>query len=220
MTYLELCQTLRIRAGISGSGPDSTTAQIGELALVVSLINTAYEKIQDKFATWTFLKNTFTFPCVVAQSNYATTVVTNFANWREDSFRCYLTDTTNEQELIYYSWDDFRDSFLIGSSRATTGRPSAITINPDKTLTVWPIPDAIYTIGGEYFKKADVMSGDSDTPVFDRFHMLIVYEALMQYAGDVGLPTIYTVAAAEAKILWNKMKRNYLPRMYLGEPLA
>lgn len=220
MTYLELCQSLRQRAGIGGGGPSAVASQTGELALVVSLIDTAYEDIQDMRADWTFMTHEFTFDCTSAVSNYVPATVSNVANWNEYSFRTYLASTGNETYLRYVPWEIFRDTRLFSSSRDNTGRPIEITIPPDKSLTVWPIPDATYTIGGQYVQQASVMALDADVPIFDRYHLVIMYSALEQYAGDVGLPTIYAIASKEKRKLLNRMYRDYLPKITVGRSMA
>jgi hypothetical protein len=220
MTKLELCQRLRVRAGISGSGPSTTLSQTGEYGLLVDLIDTAYEDIQNKYGTWDFLRHTFTFTCGIGVSEYIPSLSANLADWKDNSFRCYLATTTDEQELAQLDWETFRDIRLLGTSRNATGRPSEITIKPEKAVVVWPIPDAAYIITGEYYRKADTMTADADTPVFESYQMSIVYAALMQYAGDVGLPTLYATAQKEYKKLIRMMQREYLPRIKLGDPLA
>jgi hypothetical protein len=198
----------------------TTLSQTGELGLLVSLIDTAYEDIQNKYNTWEFLRHTFAFNCTIGVTEYAPSVLANVANWKDNSFRCYLTTTTNEQELAQLNWDIFRDTRIIGTSRDTTGRPSEIAENPEKSLVLWPAPDDVYTITGEYYRKADTMDLDTDEPVFGSFHMSIVYNALMQYAGDSGLPTLYVTAQKEYNKLIRMMQRDYLPVISLGEPLA
>ena len=46
MTYLELCQTLRREAGVSGVGPASVVDQSGEYLRLVEWIKAAWTEIQ------------------------------------------------------------------------------------------------------------------------------------------------------------------------------
>ena len=220
MTYLELCKKLRSEAGIAGTGPLSVTGQIGELGRIVSWIDNAYEEIQNLREDWFFLRNDFTFNCTATVSAYPTTTVSNLANWKADSFRCYLTTANDEQWLRYIPWEQFRDLRLFGTNRTTTGKPIEFTIKPDKSLVLWPIPDATYTVNGEYYRTADVMSADADTPLFTRYPLIIVYNALMKYAAYVSDPALYAHGQSEYGKLLDKLTRNEKANITLGRPLA
>ncbi len=220
MNKLELCNRLLTRSGIAGPAMTTTISQTGELGLIVNLIDTAYEDIQDRFVDWSFLRHNFQFNCVVDVSNYAPSPIALVADWKRDSFRVYLTTTTNEHWLTWIDWDCFQEKYVFGSNRDVTERPQFFSIKPDKSVIVWPIPNDTYTINGEYYRVADTMDLDTDEPVFDRFHMAIVYNALMQYAGDQSLPTLYATAQKEYKTLSGKMIREYLPEVTAGASLA
>ena len=60
-------------------------------------------------------------------------------------------------------------------------------------MTFGPIPDQIYFINGEYFKKLTEFSADTDTPrIPERFHMLIVYKIMMYYGGFESAPEVFS----------------------------
>ena len=226
MTFLELCKRLRSEAGIAGSGPTSVASQTGELLRVVDWIKDAYRDIQDRRQDWDFLRNDFSFSASVAGgATYAKTVVTNLANWKHDerdSFRCYLTATgvNDEQWLVFEPWDKFRSTRLFGANRNNSGRPLYFSIKPDKSVMLWPTPDATYTIVGEYYKTATEFSVDGDEPLFDRHHMAIVYNALMRYAAYVAEPALYARGEAEYKKLIRKLERDFSHNIMLGGPMA
>lgn len=220
MNRLALCKRLRSEAGIAGSGPSTTISQTGELGRIVDWIDEAYEDIQDKHNDWYFLRNDFSFNCVVGTSSYPTSTVTNLSNWKPDSFRCYLTSTDNETWLNYWSWDNFRDSRLMGPNRTATGMPIDFTIKPDKTVVLWPIPDDTYTIDGEFYRSPLAMTLDADTPVFDRYNMAIVYNALMRYAAYSAEPSLFANAQKEYGRLIAKLEREHMPMPTTGGSLA
>ena len=207
MNFLQLCQRLRSEAGIAGVGPSTVINQSGELGRIVNHIQDAYEDIQNKHDDWSFLRNDFSFNCVIGTQNYAQSTVANLSNWKKDSFRLYLTTINDEQWIRYMEWDLFRDSRLYGPISTTTGRPIDFTVKPDKSLSVWPIPDNTYTIRGEYYRIPYVLSVDADVPIFDRYHMAIVFNALMRYAAFVSDPTLYAYAQKEYGRLIGKLER-------------
>lgn len=220
MNYLSLVKRLRSEAGIAGSGPATVIAQVGELGRLVDWIAEAYEDIQDKKDDWDFLRADFSFNCTIGDPTYPQSTVSQLANWKTDSFRVYKTTVVDELFLTYRSWDDFRDLRLRGAARTTPGRPIEFSINPAKDVYLWPVPDFAYTIVGEYFKTAQVMTVDADVPVFDRFHMAIIYNALMRYAAYVNDPVIYGKAEREYGRLISKLEKNWTPDIVIGGPLA
>ncbi len=219
MNRLQLAQKLLLEAGIAGD-ISSTSGNVGELARVVNWIDLAYMDICDKRQDWNFLRNDFTFNCTPATSVYPKSTIQDLANWKKDSLRCYLTNLYDEQWLKYVPWDIFRDTRLKGASRTITGRPIQFSIKPDKSLVLFPIPDAAYTIDGECFHQAYVMINDTDTPIFSRFQMAIVYNALMRAAAWLSDPAMYTYAQKEYGRLINKLDADNTPVIYAGNALV
>lgn len=220
MNYLALVKRLRSEAGIAGTGPTTVVGQVGELARLVDWIAEAYEDIQSKKDDWDFLRSDFSFNCTVSDPTYPQATVSGLANWKPDTFRIYKTTVVDELFLTYRKWDDFRNLRLRGAARATPGRPIEFSITPAKEVYLWPVPDFAYTINGEYFKIEQVMTADADEPVFDRFHMAIVYNALMRYATYVESPVLYGKAEREYGRLITKLEKNWTPDIVLGGPLA
>lgn len=224
MTRLQLATRLRAECvGVSGSGPTTTLAQTGDMLNVVNWIDSAYEDIQNSRRDWNFLRDTFTFQTVAAQQGYTPTQAgavdgtptVDLGEWITEDMRCYLTSTGvgGEQILDYVPWDTFRQTYLLGSTRAVSTRPHVVTVKPDRSLMLWPTPDAIYTVSGEYFRHNDVMTADASVPTFPaRFHMLVVWRALVFYAGHAAAPETYAVGKAEHDKLFSALMRSEAPR--------
>jgi hypothetical protein len=225
MNYLQLCQRLRQEARISGTGPTTTVSQTGEYLKVVDWIDTAYEDIQNLHETWKFLQKPFSFTTTVGKRDYTPTEAgyASLRRWKHSShgdIRCYLT-AGDEQRLAYLPWDTFRDIYLIGNSRTQTGRPGVFSIEPDDTINFDYLPDQVYTVVGEYYQNPDILSGDTDTPLFPvNFHMVIVYRALMYYGADYAAEEKYTHGQNEYKRLLRRMEQTQLPTLSWGSPLA
>jgi hypothetical protein len=228
MNKLALTKRLSRDCGINQVGPASTTNQTGEYLRLVNWIDDAYKSIQIIHRTWQFLRKEFSFPMVVGTPTYTPTVagLTDFAGWVADSdgdsedFRIYLT-ASDEQYMVYMPWDDFRQTYYMGSQRTQTGRPHVYTIKPDDTLMFFPIPDQIYTCLGEYYMTPDEMTLDTDVPIFPvRFHEIVLYRAMMFYGAYSQEPDKYSVGAAEYKKILRGLELSQLPQMEWGEPLA
>ena len=219
MNFLELCQRLRTESGKSGTGAVSEKLQ--------DWIKSAYQDIQSMYANWRFLQSSFSFDTTASKQNYTPTDVglSDFASWqlnRPNSMTIYpKTNSSNEMYLNYIPWDIYRENYLIGACRTSTGIPWLITTQPDKSLTLWPIPDDVYTVNGEYFKVPDVMSADTDVPIFPvRFHMAIVWRALIFYGANEGAIDLYSHGQNEFNSILRELQKDQLPRLYRGMPLV
>lgn len=227
MTRLQLCTRLRSECvGVSGAGPTTTTGQVGDMLKIVNWIDSAYEDIQNMRTDWRFLRDDFTFQTVAAQQTYTptqagavdATPTVDLGEWITDDIRCYLTSTgvSGEQVLEFMDWDTFRATYLIGSIRSTTGQPVVVTVKPDRSLMLWPIPDAAYTVAGEYYRVPDTLTADGTVPTFPaRFHMLIVWRALVFYAGHSAAPETFAVGKEEYGKLLGMLVAAEAPRPYL-----
>lgn len=202
MNLLQLAQRLRLEVGASGN--DSTVSgAVGEWARLVAWCNTAWEDIQRRHLEWNWRRQSISFSTIASQGEYAYAAsplsITSFASWDITRFRVYKTSIGNENFMSYLPYDRFIDTYRIGTTRTTEGYPNVITVSPINSLLVSLIPnDTSYTISGTYYKGLSTLSNDSDTPEMpDRFHMAIVYLAMMDYGFYEGAPEV--VQRAERK---------------------
>ncbi len=224
-TFLELCQDLRRESGISGSGPSSTVSQTGEMLRIVEWIQSAYKYVQNLHSTWLFLQNDFTFNTVASTQTYTPTAAgyAEVGRWKDDTFQYYLTSTgiSAQQDLQFVPWDEFSAYYLRGSLQTQTGPPTVVTIRPNRSLMFWPIPDAVYTITGEYFKRAQAMSGDTSEPLIPtEFQDVIVWRALMLYGAYIGSSEAYAHGEIEYKRSRFDLEVNQLAEFGLGETMT
>jgi hypothetical protein len=224
-TFLELCQDFREEAGITGSGPVSVIGQTGEMKRVVNWILKAYKDIQNKHRNWDFLRENFSFETIASTSTYLPTAVSldELATWKQDTFRIYRTATgvADEQWLRCWRWDELRDAYLIGPSRSQTGRPTEFAIKPDKSVVFWPAPDAVYTVTGEYFQRAQTMTANADEPLLpEQFHDIIKWRAMMYYGAYEGAAEVYANGKSEYARMMFEMRLDQLPGITLGGALA
>jgi len=223
MNFLQLCQRARQEAAISGTGPVTVASQTGELGKIVDWVLTAYQDVQNKHATWDFMRFDFTFPTIAASSTYLPSAVSlsEHATWEKRDMRAYLTATgvADESRLAYRQWPSMKAFRLIGVVQ--TGKPTEFAIRPDKSLVFWPTPDAIYTVAGEYWKRAQTMTANADEPLIPaQFQMVIVWKAVMYYAADQGAAELYASAQIEYSRLMRDLEIDQLPPIEMAGPLA
>ena len=229
MNHLQLVQRLHSESGSQGTTPANVTGQTGRNARLVNWIGTAYGDIQRLHESWLFRVDEFSFPTISGTQNYtpAGVGIDDLANWKYDpdpnnlsGIRLYSSEV-DEQDLIYLPWDDFRATYKFGSFRSQSTRPTIFSIKPDMSMDLWAIPDAVFTVNGEYIKTVDALSGNTDTPIIPAdHHLIIVWKALMYYGAFEGAPEVYAHGAKEYGDMLVKLEINQLPKMVWGSPLV
>lgn len=226
MNKLALANRLKEKAGIAGATLTTTIGQTGEIGHVVHWIEEAYEHIQNEFQTWSFLRNDFSFNTVAGTSEYSTaTIASDAAEWQVDTFRLYLaaTGVSDEQWISYVNWRDFRNSYMLGTQRTSQGKPTRHTViryDPQDGIRLYPVPDDIYTVVGEYYQVPDTMDLDTDSPIFTKFHMAIVWKGLELYGSYNEEPNRESKGFEQYNKMLAQMCQNYLEKVHFGNPLA
>ena len=228
-TFLQLCTYLRQETTDSGTGPLAVTSQTGELARIVNWIDRAYTELQQE-KDWRWLRKSFTVSATSGDGAYAygdctdtatSAVISRFSSWYPRTFKCYLTSAGvgAEYGLHWLPWDDFRRIYRYGTQ--TNGPPCHVSEDPTQAFVLGPIPDATYTVSGDYQKGPQLLTADGDIPEMPtRFHQLIVYEAMLKYGGHRAAPEAMVRAATEGARLRSALGRDQLPQITTGGPLA
>lgn len=197
MNRLQLCQRLRSEAGLGGSGPSATTAQTGEMLQVVEWVDEAWNRIQSS-RNWDWLWEATTV--VVTSGTGATTGSIPASRYIKDA-----TFDANGSPLTYMEWADFRTAYP--SALIVAGNPRVWTIRPDKAFAVNAKPSTNTTYSVERYKNPTAMSTDGGSPTGlpTEHHMLIVWRALMLYAGYDEAGDQYRRAETEYKKVLSNM---------------
>lgn len=230
MNFLQLVNRTRVECGVSGaSTPLPTVVGLtGESARIASWVNTAWEDIQTAKEDWQWMREPVEFNTVSQQQIYTPTqtgVGATFGNWKRDSFRTSSVGQQyrDEQLMNYMEWTTFRNLYIYANMRYTFTRPVVVSIDPDKNLAFGAIPDQPYVITGEYYTMPVQFVANTDAPSYafpERFHMMIVYRAMMFYAGYEAAPEVYARGELEFKRLMNRLTIDQLPTLVSGPPLA
>jgi len=222
MNFLEIVQNLGWLAGT----PIPTTAvnQTGESLRLVNWVVRAWEDIQNLHTNWAFLRRPLSFVTANSQSYTLTDMgATTLRDLDHRSLRSYITATGVSTEQFLYPvkvWEDFSDQFLFGTR--ASGRPSHYCMDPgDKSLVFNSNPGVGFTIVGTFYRMPVLMALDADVPACpSNYHMIIVYWALMRYAGYEAASEVAMEANRNYKSLLSAMRKDQLPRITLGRPLA
>lgn len=228
MTFLELINRTRMECGVSGASTPLATAQnlTGESARIASWVNSAWVDIQALKSDWQWMRQPFEFSTTAQVQEYtpaAAGVGDTFANWKVDSFRCSTPGDNygDEQLLNYMEFTTFRNLYQYSNMRRTYQRPVVVSVTPSKSLAFGATPDRAWLITGEYYTKPLSFSANADIPgIPDRFHMIIVYRAMMAYGSYAAAPEVYQRGETEYKSLMNRLDIDQLPAFVSGPPLA
>lgn len=199
MNNLQLCQSLSEKAGILTGGPSTVVSQTGEMLRVVHWVSDAWEEIQNRRKSWRWMRKDIGAGVAYDNSGFPTVAGTRkyslhdlgldtvpFGRFWEKSFRIYLTSAGQgtERHLVFVPYDEFRDYYLFGSIASIQSLPIHVTVAPDNSILLGPIPDNVYTVHGELQLGASRMAADADIPAMpSQYHMLIVWSALLNYSG-------------------------------------
>ena len=226
MNYLELAQRLRQEAGASGNGPTSVLDPKGESRRFLDWINAAWLEIQGLHDSWGFMRKPFQFSAVAGSGQTTPTEagLSDFRYWHRDTLRCWRTSLgiSDEQWLVEWEYQVFRDTYRFNQNRELTGRPMVFAVEPNsKAIMYGPLMDADYTVVGEYQSVPTPMVAATDTPnIQPHQHMVIVYKALEYYGLYESAPEVIQRAQMQYSALISQLEREQLPAVYLGNPLA
>lgn len=225
MNLLQLVNQTRVECGVSGPTLSTAQGQVGESGRMVSWVQQAWIDLQTSKEDWLFLRKPFNFNTTGAQWQYTATDagLSDFGNWKRDSFRCSSVGQSykDEQLMNFMEWTTFRNLYRYANMRNTTARPVVISITPEKDMAFGSTPDQAYVIDAEYYTQPVSLSADTDTPGLpDRFHMAIVYRAMMYYAGYEAAPEVLSRGDFEYRRLYSRMEIDQLPTLVSGPPLA
>lgn len=228
MNRLQLAQRLRQECGVSGTGPATTINQVGEMKRLVDWIDQAWLEIQEKRPNWNWMTESFSFNTTASQYEYTATeagISATFANWRsgDDSLRSYLASAGVGSEVHMYEmgYRQFRDFYLFSSRTYSLGQPINFAVSPKKTLLLGPNPALVYTIRGEYYTLPVAMASDTDSPSMpDRFHMLIVYKAMIYYGMFEAAPEVVQRGTDGFNAMIKRLEEDQLFDIELGGPLV
>lgn len=225
MNLLELVNRTRHECGISG--PDLTSVQnlSGEAARVRDWVKTAWIDLQASKEDWNFMRSSVDFTLTADKQFYtpAEAGLDDFGNWKRDSFRCSTNGNNylDEQLLNYMEFTTFRNLYMYANMRNTRQRPVVVTVDPQKKLGFGAKPDRDWQINGEYYRKPTDIVQETDSPdIPDRFHMILVYRAMMYYGGYEAAAEVYQRGSSEFKRNMNWLEIDQLPSIISGPPLA
>lgn len=224
MNFLQLCQRVFIEGGISGQ-ISSTQNQSGEALRVVGWVADAYRRlINDQGDVWNFVRPEFIEPLTANKGTYTfdDLGLPKGVKWDTRSMRVATRpDMADETFLSHMSFRTFRDFWGFSSRREQTGRPLNASVDSDTNLRIAPIPEDGFYIAGQALIDPDGLIENDDEPVIpERFHMVLVWDALRSYGMFEAAPEVVARADTNLKVMMQQLYADQTPEVTAGGPLC
>ncbi len=188
MNFLQIVQRCYYESGIGGTGPVSVIAQTGRNADFVRWVQTAFEEIWNLRDNWNFAWRTSEpapFNLTNGKDDYDPVadlgITSGVAEWVRDGAYVYVSSlgVNSRHWLAYIEWERFRQLPV----PVVPGFPNIFTTQPDGVIRYYPRPEQAYLAVHEYHVPCPELEANTDVPAIpDRFHMAIVWKAVMLYA--------------------------------------
>lgn len=217
MNFLQLAQAVKRESGLSGGGPSAYASATGDDLRIFNWVNWAARDIALAREDWRWRRGSATAASTTTQANTAATAfgLTDFASWKGENYvykpSAYrISDgASTERKLVWMTYDQFRMTFMVGDQ--TPGVSTYWSISPSEEFLLGPAPDSAHFIRADYVKDYTDLAADGDVPAMPaRFHMLIVWRALLEYGGYDAASEVYQRAQQNYQLMWTSLVQNQL----------
>ncbi len=176
-------------------------------------ITNAWKDLQGE-RDWKWMREVLDSPLTTNVQSYTGSGLgaTRFGRWRKEdreySPYCYLPGSPNSLFMLgFWQLDEFRFQYIYRQVGPTI--PVAWSVDDQQNLLIGPAPAAAYQIRIDQWKAPYDLVNDTDTPDFDdRFHLLIVWQALMDVAREDATPEIFDKAVSNYTSLRSQLLRD------------
>ena len=209
MTYLEICQTVRILAGAQGTGPisveDGDTS--GYETNLVRFVDTTYIDIQNARNNFKFLRASDTWNTTADLSTYTILHIPIDIKTIE-SIR--VQKDSKWKYLVELDYDEAEYRFV---NTLDSDEPVYFSREPGTgDIKMYPTPDNVYPVHLEYYRKPETMGLNEDVPMLpEEFHLAIVYKAADRFASFLGSPEIDEEYREAYRVMFQRLCSRQVP---------
>ena len=211
MTFLEICQKVREKVGVSGVGPTAVTSQTGAHLRIVNCVIEAWREIQASSDAWKFMVKDGTLSLGAGTQTYSLSTITGSLPLYGSMIAGTLKFSTGAR-LTYKTWEQWEaEDIDLGTEQ---GQPNLWTEDSDRAIRFYKIPDATYSLRFRYRRSPQVLAANNDEPVCPAaFHMAIVYRAALMYAELDEAPDLARLLLPEWQTWSAKLEHDQLPTL-------
>lgn len=184
-SYLILLQQLHRDVGAAGTEPAGVTGLTGEAKRLANWVIQADNYVQLKYVNWKFLRKTYSAATSVGTSTAAKPAKLRY--WDFKTFTMIEPGETDKNPFESIEYDKVKRDIL----DTNQDTPWRAIVMPDNSLLFEPVPDAIYTIGADYYEVPTLLAANSDVSTIPpEFHQVIIGRAMILYANFESAPEI------------------------------
>lgn len=207
-TFLELVQDLQREVGASGTAPiTSVTGQVGEAQRLVKWIQESDIYIQNRWLNWKFLWNQVQLN--TSSGNVALAAPTDLNFWDPKAFKINEGAAGDIDEDINYAE---HDSIKWQVRDLTLNKPSTVIVMPDNSLEFEPVPDGVYQIKADYFRRPTSMAANNDESLIpENYHQAILGRGIVLYANYENAPEIKIQGQEIFDEVYGRLENHELP---------
>lgn len=249
MTFLQMCRRAAVEAGVASnqaiiSALPTVTGATGSLGRICGWVADGFSDVAQDHDDWFFLRSSVVMGAGVSFQTVAApppglgqtvyplgtgpgtvgVAPDDLGKWDRTTFRCFPTAVGSRGETFVdeIPYDTLRDSYLFGAMRSVQTRPVAIAVGPGNALVLGPPPNDQYTITGDFYMVAPVLTLDTDIPLGlpTRFHMLCVYRAMIKAGQYESAAELIDRGEKENAGMYAQLEALQAPRIGFGGALA
>lgn len=212
MNYLELCQAVRSRIGLHGSGPTTVIAPTDVEKDIVDAVRDSWIDIQNYRPDWDWMRDTATFSVLTSKQTYTRTDVGGpshrIRKYVPNSM--WLNNGSQWKKLVQQEEDYYKAKF---KNDTAGNEPYNYAVQRRDQSLLIEKSDASYSVEIDYYKTAQVMTQNTTIPEFEtHWHTLIVYLAIQKLSSTIASPsTGYEFAQAYA-VMMGQLMRSHLKK--------
>lgn len=231
--FLELVQRQVWESHDVSGGPSSVSDDTQQYRRHINWLNWAWLDLQKQNPDWKFMfrekdmawaahqRQRTVAELGLGQTDGKNTTDT-LGQWKRPRvFRAWPTAAPGTQpRLTFVEYDAFKQTYLYGTATTETGTPQFITIHPDDSLLMHPIPTVAFTVAGEYYRAPLVMEGDDGEPdgLPPAYRLMLVYKALTEYGGYNAANEVYQKAHHEYSRMFRQLQQLMRPQNIRSGP--
>lgn len=122
---------------------------------------------------------------------------------------------SDQQPCYFLEPDDFEGYYTRRSASVSQGRPIYYTIRPNGQISLFPTPDQVYVLTIKHRTNPSDLTIDASTPEMPtKFHMYIVYKAMMYYGFSNESNRLANVVPRLIEQMHTALVREQTPRIY------
>lgn len=208
MNLLQIAQAVKRESGVGAANSITTVATAtGDDLRIFDWVNWVCRAITLSRTDWRWRRGSATLASTSTIANTpAAFGIASFGEWKvptqEYKPTCYRVSEgpIAERPLQWMDYDVFRQTFLVGVH--TPGPAQYWSVSPTNEFLIGPTPDAPHFLRADYIKGYTDLTANDDVPAFPAdYHMLAVWDALMEYGEFDAASEVYARAMRNASAL-------------------